>query len=61
MHDVLAFVSQIKIMGEPSLVFLGQWFDFIRLPFEKYKTIMSWKNKVFEDLKDLLISFRLHL
>jgi hypothetical protein len=61
MHEVLAFVSQIKITGEPSLVFSGQWFDFIRLPFKKYKTIMSWNNKVFEDLKDLLISFRLHL
>jgi hypothetical protein len=59
-HEALAFVSQIKIIGEPSLVFSGQCFDFIRLPSKKYK-IMSWKNKEFEDLKDLLVSFRLYL
>jgi hypothetical protein len=28
----LDIATQIKIMGEPSLVFLGQWFDFIRMP-----------------------------
>jgi hypothetical protein len=33
-------VAQIKIMGEPSLIFTGLWFDSIRLPSEKYK-IMS--------------------
>jgi hypothetical protein len=36
----LGIAAQIKIMGEPSLVFLGHWFNFIRLPSEKYK-IMS--------------------
>jgi hypothetical protein len=30
----LDIAAQIKIMGEPSLVFSGQWFDFIRLPYE---------------------------
>jgi hypothetical protein len=46
-------------MGEPSLVFTGLWFDSIRLPSEKYK-IISWKKKEFEDLQDLVISFRLY-
>jgi hypothetical protein len=55
----LGIAVQIKIMGEPSLVFTGLWFGFIRLPSEKYK-IMSWKKKEFEDLEDLLISFRLY-
>jgi hypothetical protein len=55
----LDIVAQTKIMGEPSLVFSGQWFTFIRLPSEKYK-IMLWKKKEFKDLKDLLISFRLY-
>jgi hypothetical protein len=32
--------AQIKIMREPSLVFTGLWFRFIRLLSEKYK-IMS--------------------
>jgi hypothetical protein len=50
----LGITAQIKIMGEPSLVFTGLWFSFIRLPSEKYK-IMSWKKKQFEDLEDLLI------
>jgi hypothetical protein len=45
-------------MKEPSLVFTGLWFGFIRLPSEKYKIIL-WKKKEFEDLKDLL-SFRLY-
>jgi hypothetical protein len=27
----LGIAAQIKIMGEPSLVFSGQWFGFIRL------------------------------
>jgi hypothetical protein len=55
----LGIAAQIKIMGELSLVFTGLWFGFIRLPSEKYK-IMSWKKKEFEDLEDLLISFRLY-
>jgi hypothetical protein len=55
----LGIAAQIKIMGEPSLVFTCLWFSFIRLPSEKYK-IMSWKKKEFEDLKDLLVSFRLY-
>jgi hypothetical protein len=55
----LGTAAQIKIMGEPSLVFTGLWFSFIRLPSEKYK-IMSWKKKEFEDLEDLLVSFRLY-
>jgi hypothetical protein len=54
-------VAQIKIMGEPLLVFLGLWLDiYIRMPPEKYK-IVSWKKKEFEDLEDLLVSFRLYL
>jgi hypothetical protein len=36
----LGIEALIKIMGEPSLVFSGQWFGFIRMPSEKYK-IMS--------------------
>jgi hypothetical protein len=55
----LGIMAQIKIMGEPSLIFSGQWYGFIWLPSRKYK-IMSWKKKEFEDLEDLLISFRLH-
>jgi hypothetical protein len=46
-------------MGESSLVFISLWFGFIRLPSEKYK-IMLWKKKEFEDLEDLLVSFRLY-
>jgi hypothetical protein len=54
----LGIVAQIKIMGEPLLVFLGLWLDiYIRMPPEKYK-IVSWKKKEFEDL---LVSFRLYL
>jgi hypothetical protein len=44
-------------MEEPSLVFTGLWFGFLRLPSEIYK-IVSWKKKEYEDLKDLLVSFR---
>jgi hypothetical protein len=36
----LGTAAQIKIMGEPSLVFTGLWFDFIQLSSENYK-IMS--------------------
>jgi hypothetical protein len=55
----LGIAAQIKIMGEPSLVFTGLWFSSIRLPSKKYK-IMSWKKKEFKDLEDLVISFRLY-
>jgi hypothetical protein len=55
----LGTAAQIKIMGESLLVFTGLWFGFIRLPYEKYR-IMSWKKKEFEELEDLLVSFRLH-
>jgi hypothetical protein len=53
----LGTVAQIKSMGEPSLLFTGLWFGFLRLPLEIYK-IVSWKKKEYEDLKDLLVSFR---
>jgi hypothetical protein len=55
----LGIAANIKFMGESSLVFIGLWLSFIRLPSEKYK-IMSWKKKKFEDLEDLLVSFRLY-
>jgi hypothetical protein len=56
----LDIAAQIKIMGEPSLLFLGLLFDiYLWLPSEKYK-IMSWKKKEFEDLKDSLVSFILY-
>jgi hypothetical protein len=53
----LSIAVQIKIMGESLLVFIGLWFDFIRLPSETYKIR---KKKEFEDLEDLLVSFRLY-
>jgi hypothetical protein len=46
----LGIAAQIKIMGEPSLVFTGLWFGSIWLPPEKYK-IMSWKRKILKTLK----------
>ena len=50
-----------KIMGEPSLVFTG--YDLVSvsswLPSEKFN-IVSWKKKEIEDLKDLLVYFRLY-
>jgi hypothetical protein len=56
----LGIAAQIKNMGEPSLVFTGLWFGiYLGLPSEKYK-IVSWKKKEFEDLEDLLVSFRLY-
>jgi hypothetical protein len=56
----LGIAAQIKFMGEPPLVFTCLWFGiYLGLPSEKYK-IMSWKKKEFEDLKDLLVSFRLY-
>jgi hypothetical protein len=33
----LGIAAQIKIIKKPSLVFIGLWFGFIRLPSEKYK------------------------
>jgi hypothetical protein len=43
--------AQIKIMGEPSLVFTGLWFGiYLGLPSEKYK-IVSWKKKCLKTLK----------
>jgi hypothetical protein len=34
----LGIVAQIKIMGEPSLVFSSMWFNiYLRLPPENYK------------------------
>jgi hypothetical protein len=56
----LGIAAQIKIMGEPTLLFTGLWFRiYLGLPTEKYK-IVSWKKKEFEDLEDLLVSFRLY-
>jgi hypothetical protein len=56
----LGIAAQIKIMGEPPLVFTGLWFGiYLGLPSEKYK-IVSWKKKEFEDLENLLVSFRLY-
>jgi hypothetical protein len=55
----LGIAGQIEIIGESLLVFTGLCFGFIRLPSVKYK-IMSWKKKEFEDLKDLLVSFKLN-
>jgi hypothetical protein len=56
----LGIVAQIKIMREPSLVFLGLWFDiYLWLPSGKYKMV-SWKKKEFEDLEDVLVSSRLY-
>jgi hypothetical protein len=60
----LGTAAQIKIMGEPSLVFTGPWFDiyvmFVRLPSEEYK-IVSWKKKSLKTSKIFLFSFRLYL
>jgi hypothetical protein len=43
------------------LIFTGLWFGiYIRLTFRKYKIIMSWKKTKFEDLKELLLSFRVY-
>jgi hypothetical protein len=56
----LGIAAQIKIIGEPSLVFTGLWFGiYIGLPSEKYK-IVSSKKKEFEDLEDSLVSFRFY-
>jgi hypothetical protein len=56
----LGIAAQNRIMGEPSLVFTGLWFNiYLGLPSKKYK-IVSWKKKEFEDLKILIVSFRLY-
>jgi hypothetical protein len=56
----LSIAAQIKIMGEPSLIFSGLWFGiYLWLPLGKYK-INLWKKKEFEDLEDLLLSFGLY-
>jgi hypothetical protein len=56
----LGIVARIKITGEPLLVFTDLWFGiYLGLPSEKYK-IVSWRKKKFEDLKDLLVFFRLY-
>jgi hypothetical protein len=48
----LGIAAQIKIMGEPLLVFTGLWFGiYLGLPSKKYK-IVSRKKKEFEDLED---------
>jgi hypothetical protein len=37
----VGIAAQIKIMGEPSLVFIGLWFDiYLNLPSEKYKIVL---------------------
>jgi hypothetical protein len=54
----LGIAAEIKIMGEPSLVYSGLWFcTYLWLPPRKYN-IVSWKKKNFEDFENLL-SFRL--
>jgi hypothetical protein len=56
----LDIAAQIKIIEEPLLIYTGLWFDiYLGLSSEKYK-IISWKKKEFENLKDLLVSFRLY-
>jgi hypothetical protein len=56
----LGIAAQIKIMREPLLVFSNLLFViYLWLPSKNYK-IMSWKKKKFQDLKDLLVSFRLY-
>jgi hypothetical protein len=56
----LGIAAQIKIIGEPLLVFSGLWFGiYLRLPSGKYK-VVSWKKKEFEYLEDLLVFFILY-
>jgi hypothetical protein len=51
----LGIAAQIKIMGEPPLIFTGLWFGiYFGLTSEKYK-IVSWKKKEFEDLEYYLL------
>jgi hypothetical protein len=52
--------TKIKIMGEPffSIYRFMVWYScLMRLSSEKYE-IVSWKKNDFEDLNDLLVSFR---
>ena len=53
--------AKIKIIGEPSLAFTDC--DLVsvsfRRPLENYKMV-SWKKKEFEDLEDLLVSFKIY-
>jgi hypothetical protein len=59
----LGTAAKIKIIEESSLLFTGLWFGtcvlFMRLSSEKYK-IAPWKKNDYEDLDDLLVSFKLH-
>jgi hypothetical protein len=56
----LGITAEIKIMEESLLVFTGLWLGiYLRLFSEKYK-IVSLKKKEYEDLKDLLVSFRFY-
>ena len=59
----LGIAAQIKIMGEPSLILSGLWFDiyvmFLWLPSEKYK-IRLWKKKSLKISKIFLFSFTLY-
>jgi hypothetical protein len=56
-YVALAICSKLKL--QENLCWYLQWFDFIRLPSEKYK-IVSCRKKYFEEFKDFLISFRLY-
>jgi hypothetical protein len=49
-------MSQIKIMKEPLLVFIGLRFCIYLVLYK----IMSWKKKEFKDIEDLLVSFILY-
>jgi hypothetical protein len=56
--ELRCMTNRTKIRG--SLVFSGPWFGiYLPLPPETYK-IMSWKNKEFEDLEYLLVSFEIY-
>jgi hypothetical protein len=35
----LGIAAQTKIMREPSLIFLGLWFDFLQLRLENYNMV----------------------
>jgi hypothetical protein len=58
----LGIATKIKIMREPSLIFTCLWFGtvlFMRLPLKKYK-ITSCNKRGFEDVDNLLVSFKFH-
>jgi hypothetical protein len=43
----LNIAAQIKIMGEPLLVFTGSWFGiYLGLPLKKYKIVLWKKERV---------------